>query len=220
MANTAARVVSERAAAQVNEVVAGDGEDPLLDPLRWPVDLLSRQLITSRIGVPDYQVLRHLTGLESPIDAEGPDAWPSQRDVAERIGISRAQVNEVVERARARWIRKPWMTAVRDDVARLIDAHGGLVTREELAAALLLTRGSIEVAKGERLRRACAVLWAGASGGSGARCDTPLRVAARRAYTAHRVDAWRRNRRRSSRIRLRCCAGSKPLATAPMRWRR
>src|SRR5690606_21725608 len=91
---------------------------------------------------------------------DGPDVWPSQRDVAEEVGLSRTQVADVVDRARTRWGKKKSVTLLRNDVERLITRQGGVATREELAQALLLTRGSTEAATGDRLRRAGAVLWA------------------------------------------------------------
>jgi hypothetical protein len=35
------------------------------------------------------------------------------------------------------------MTALRDDIARLIDKHSGVMTGEELAEAVLAARGSV-----------------------------------------------------------------------------
>ncbi len=46
-----------------------------------------------------------------------------------------------------------WMTPLRDSVAALVEQHGGVMTREELAAALAAARGSA-ASGSERLRRA------------------------------------------------------------------
>jgi serine/threonine protein kinase len=166
LADAAARALAQRglsdpglAGSGSGDGAAADGEDPSVDPALWSVDLLLRELISNRLGQPDLRVLRLLSGLETPPDAEGPDVWPAQRDVAEAIGISRRQVADVMERARSRWLKKRPINLLRDDVARLLEVQGGVATREELAQALLIARGSTEAASAERLRRAGAVLW-------------------------------------------------------------
>ena len=148
-------------AASVTDVGGGDLDATALDPavmVGGPPRARPRGLL--RLPTPDLQVVRQLTGLEAPVDAEGPDAWPSQRDVADALGITRAQVAEVAQRARSRWTKKKAAVPLRDDVARLVRSHGGVATREELAQALLMVRGSTETGTGERIRRASAVLWA------------------------------------------------------------
>lgn len=162
LADAAARALADRGLAEpaAGNDVATELDDAKLDPALWSVDLLLRDLVSSRLGKPDQRVLRLLTGLDAPADADGPDVWPSQRDVAEEVGLSRAQVTDVVDRARARWSKKKSVTLLRDDVARLLALQGGVATREELAQALLMARGSTESASADRIRRAGAVLWA------------------------------------------------------------
>jgi serine/threonine protein kinase len=165
LADAAARALAERGLADPALVGLGveapglEAVDPSVDPALWSVDLLLRELASSRLPSPEPQVLRLLSGLDAPVDAEGPDVWPGQRDVAEALGISRSSVAETVERARTRWLKKKPVNLLRDEVARLLAAHGGLATREELAQALLSARGSAEASAAERLRRAGAVLW-------------------------------------------------------------
>jgi hypothetical protein len=49
-----------------------------------------------------------------------------------------------VDRARARWTKKqPPITAVRDDIAQLLERSGGVLPAEEIAEALLVPRGSV-----------------------------------------------------------------------------
>jgi serine/threonine protein kinase len=164
LADAAARALAERGANDATATVSGDGaaaepDGPSVDPALWSVDLLLRELVSQRLPNPDQRVLRQLSGLDSPLDAEGPDVWPAQRDVAEGIGLSRTQVVDVVDRARTRWEKKRPINLLREDVARLLERLGGVATREELAQALLVARGSTEAASAERLRRASAVLW-------------------------------------------------------------
>ena len=165
LADAAARSLAERGLSETAPASVGDGngadlDADALDPALWSVDLLARDFVGAKLPNPDLRVVRQLTGLDAPADAEGSDAWPSQRDVAEAVGITRAQVGEVVQRARARWTKKRSAVPLRDDVARLLRSHGGVATREELAHALVMVRGSTEAATGERLKRAGAVLWA------------------------------------------------------------
>ena len=50
-------------------------------------------------------------------------------------------MQQVLHRVRDRWGR-PWMTALRDDIATVLDRHGGILTAAELTAAVLAVRGS------------------------------------------------------------------------------
>lgn len=169
-ADTAARLLAERGLGTSNEAMGGEafalGLDDetvtpaALDPAVWHLELLLREVVTPRLANPDQRVLRLLTGLDAPVDADGPDLWPSQRDVAEAVGLGRAQVTEVLDRARARWTKKKSVTAIRDDIARLLDQSGGVATREELARALVRIRGTTAATDHEQQRTAGAVLWA------------------------------------------------------------
>lgn len=170
LADAAARALAERGlgdgavAAGVEPAAGGDGEDgaasPPLDAALWHVELLLRDVISPRMVNPDQRVLRLLTGLDAPASAEGPDLWPSQRDVADAVGLGRAQVADVVDRARARWAKKKAVTALRDDVARLLAQAGGVATRDELARSIAQVRGTTAPTEHEQLRGAGAVLWA------------------------------------------------------------
>jgi serine/threonine protein kinase len=170
LADTAARSLADRGLGTPIDATGGDavmfgvdddaGTPAALDPALWHLELLVRDVVNTRLVNPDQRVLRLLTGLDAPADADGPDLWPSQRDVAEEIGLSRSQVSEVLDRARARWTKKKSLTALRDDVARLLDQSGGVATREELARALARIRGTTAVTDQEQQRTAGAVLWA------------------------------------------------------------
>jgi serine/threonine protein kinase len=166
LADAAARALAGRglsdlgALAPATQAATPDTpDDPSTDPALWSVDLLLREVVSSRLTAAEQRVLRALAGLDAPVDADGPDVWPAQRDVAEALNIPRTQINTMLERARARWERKRPVNLLRDDVARLLAQQGGVATREELARALLTARGSTEAASADRLRRAGAVLW-------------------------------------------------------------
>lgn len=169
LADAAARVLAERGGPDVFEpstargMLGVDEDDAVAgigDPAVWHVELLLREVVSTRTPNPDQRVLRLLTGLEAPAGAEAPDLWPSQRDVAAEVGLTRANVSDVVVRARARWAKKKALTALRDDVARLIEQAGGVATRDELARGLIRIRGTTAASELDQQRAANAVLWA------------------------------------------------------------
>jgi serine/threonine protein kinase len=169
LADAAARSLADRGLTDA-AVPTGDGallaidEDSVsagvADAAVWHIELLLREVVSTRLANPDQRVLRSLTGLDAPVDAEAPDLWPSQRDVADAVGLTRTQIAEVVDRARARWAKKKAITALRDDVAKLLDQAGGVATREELARGLVRIRGTTAPAEADQIRAASAVLWA------------------------------------------------------------
>jgi hypothetical protein len=114
-------------------------DDTRADPRLLSVDLMARLAVPQRIEADEQTILRAFLGLDP---ASRPGAWPAQHDVAERLGMSREAVQHALHRARQHWGRFPWMTALREDVARLIDKSGGVMTGHELATALLAARGS------------------------------------------------------------------------------
>lgn len=169
LADAAARVLAERGGPDVLEpsatrgALGGDEDDAvasIADPAVWHIELLLRDVVSTRTPNPDQRVLRLLTGLEAPAGAEAPDLWPSQRDVAAEVGLTRTNVSDVVVRARARWAKKKALTALRDDVARLVEQAGGVATRDELARGLIRIRGTTAASELEQQRAANAVLWA------------------------------------------------------------
>jgi hypothetical protein len=89
----------------------------------------------------ERRILQALFGLS----AEAPhpvSSWPSQTDVAEALGITRARVSQVLGKARQRWASSASLISLRDDIAKLLAAQGGAATVDELFAALLAVRGS------------------------------------------------------------------------------
>jgi serine/threonine protein kinase len=157
-------------AERVAEVFAGRGakpagrpegvameEDPAIEPQFWSVDLISRRLVSRQLDEDDASVLRHMLGLDGT--REGATRWPAQQDVAEAVGIARTDVQQIVERARERWAKQAWMTALRADVEQLLEKHGGVVTQGELSRALLAARGSA-ASDTERVRNASAAAYA------------------------------------------------------------
>jgi hypothetical protein len=68
--------------------------------------------------------------------------WKSQQEVAETLSVPLSSVQQALQRAREHWGKQAWMTALRQDVAAILDKNGGLMTAEELASAVLAARGS------------------------------------------------------------------------------
>jgi serine/threonine protein kinase len=155
-------------AERVAEHLAGSGERPKtkhpipaedqvpVEPGYWSVDLLSSKVVGSRLESEATRYLKGLLGLD-PEHRVPP--YAPQQAVAETLKADRTAIREALEAARARWSRQPWMTALRDDIARLIGKHSGVMTGKELTEAVLSARGS--VADGdERYRLASAVAYA------------------------------------------------------------
>jgi len=132
-------------------------EDELpVDPKLWSVDLLAGKIAGSRVAEGEASPLKCLLGLDAEVAVS---SYAPQQEVADALRLDRSEVQKALETARQRWSRQPWMTALRDDIARLVDKHAGVMTGDELAEAVLAARGS--VADGaERYRLATAVAYA------------------------------------------------------------
>lgn len=139
------------------------------------IDRLAPQLVakpTTSQAQSDQLPLSLLLGLAGDGDQldiltgeNGPDlgqthrgaAWPGPTEVRGRCGLDRAAYDRMVERARARWLREPAITQVRNELASILLRAGGILSGDELALALLAQRGSTN--KGaRRLSRARAVV--------------------------------------------------------------
>ena len=131
------------------EVPAGPDEVPSIDVL---VGLLipSGRSAQAQTGA---QAVERLLALADDV----PAGWPSQSEVARQLSVNPAVVSHAISSARQRWLKAPPMTALREDIATLLDTQGGVMTTAELAEALLASRGSLQ---GEpvRTRQALAVV--------------------------------------------------------------
>ena len=130
-------------AAEPKQVPALHGEEAPADPTAYSVDALLSKLMPAprtRTAKASASTLEALLGLA---DAELPQ-WPTQSEVARHLRVNPATVSQALARARQRWLKNPAMTSVRDDLVRLLEAHGGLMTVDELAQALLAARGSVQ----------------------------------------------------------------------------
>ena len=127
-----------------------------VDPQFWSVDLLSSKIVGSRVQDEAARLIRGVLGLNPRVIMS---PYAPQQGAAKILEVNRTDIRETLEGAKERWSRQPWMTALRDDIARLINKHSGVMTGEELTEAVLSARGS--VADGdERYKLATAVAYA------------------------------------------------------------
>lgn len=126
------------------------------------VDELASLLLPARPAGddrPEERAIALYLGIE---EAAGLPAWPALGEAASAAGIARTPAAESLVRLRNRWLKTPQVTAVRDDLARHLEQHGGVMTATEAARALLAERGSAEQDEVTRQRLACAVVRAAA----------------------------------------------------------
>lgn len=127
------------------------------------VDRLAKGLVpkpTTSQARADQQPLTLLLGLTNQ-PALGADqlntAWPSRADVLAACDLDRTGYDDLVARARARWVKQSAVTQVRDDIATHLERAGGVLPGDEVAQALLSQRGSTAVGPA-RLVKARAVV--------------------------------------------------------------
>jgi serine/threonine protein kinase len=157
LAERMAQYVAERGEATLSgppEEVEPD--ETRADPRLLSVDFMARLAVPQRIDADERTILLTFLGLDT--DSQ-PGAWCAQQDVAEQLGVTREAVQHTLHRARERRNRQPWMTALREDVAKMIDKTGGVMTTHELATSLLAARGSA-ANESDRSRFAAAVAYA------------------------------------------------------------
>jgi serine/threonine protein kinase len=123
------------------------------------VDALTALLVpveSSPSGKVGRQILAAFLELDDAIT--GTPQYPTQAQVAERTGKSRAQISQVITKARDRWRRSvPALTPIRTELAEFLAAEGGVAQIGELAQFLLASRRS-EAAEALAVRRAAAVV--------------------------------------------------------------
>ncbi|QVL47095.1 MAG: BREX system serine/threonine kinase PglW [Thiocapsa sp.] len=139
-----------------SEAVGGPGAaDSSID------DLAARLLPRRPLGDdrPEERALGIWLGLEPvPESGAAPAAlWPALGAAARACDLARGRVTDALVQARERWLKAPAITAVREQIMALLEAHGGAMTNEETARALLAARGSVERVDQERLSLAGAV---------------------------------------------------------------
>lgn len=89
----------------------------------------------------EARAARLLLGLADP-DGGEPLSWPTQGEVATRLGVTSPRVTQVAAKARTRWGKDAALAEVADDVVHLLADSGGVMGAHEVARGLLVTRGS------------------------------------------------------------------------------
>jgi len=130
--------IPERAAVETPAEAGPEGQSAPLN-----VDALTAILVpaeTSASGKIARQILAQFLELDDA--SAGLPEYPTQSQIAERSHKARAQVSQILTKARERWRRTPALTVVRNDLAEFITAEGGVVEVNELTEFLLTSRGS------------------------------------------------------------------------------
>lgn len=124
------------------------------------VGQLSVDLLVQRIAKPnprEGESMQRLLGALLGLTANQDDPWPSQADLARALKLSPARVSQTVGKFQKRWAKDAAMTQLRRDVADWLRRANGVMALEELTAALLVARGSVQD-EPIRTQRAVAVL--------------------------------------------------------------
>lgn len=161
------------------DAVDDAGAGKLVPPEAQSIDLIARQLTPRRGGNAqnaEAAVLQKFLGSEETSGAPAGE-WLSQSDVAPLLGLTRARVGQVVEKARERWERLPAITSVRREIGRLLRTQAGVMTHHELIGAVLAARGSA-FDEPQRTRLASMVVRAAVE--TEKRCEVPEYVEVRR----------------------------------------
>jgi serine/threonine protein kinase len=95
-----------------------------------------------------WEIRNALLGLDSKA-GDGP-AWPTQNDVADRMGVSRQRISQVLTRDRMRWARDGAVTALREELVAQVYAGGGTLTGGEVIDVLLARRNLDQLADADR----------------------------------------------------------------------
>jgi serine/threonine protein kinase len=109
------------------------------------VDALAQEAFSflKRRSHSEKQVLQFLLGWEG--EKPVPDyQWPSGAEVATRANLSRAFVEECLHHSYEHWSRVPEITALREDLQKILRTNQGVMTVQALSLAVLASRGSAE----------------------------------------------------------------------------
>ncbi|RZS57942.1 BREX system serine/threonine kinase PglW [Sphaerotilus mobilis] len=136
----------------------GDESEPEDLQLPRAVNELADALLPSRPAGddrPEEAALAIYLGLEGE---QAPGRWPTPGEAALAARVDRAVLIEEIARARQRWLKNKFFTALRKDLHELLQSQGQVMTLHEAALALLALRGCAAQDDDSRLRMACAAL--------------------------------------------------------------
>lgn len=108
------------------------------------VDAITSLLIpteSSQSGKVGHKILAAFLELDDTVS--GPPNYPTQAQIGEHTGKSRAYIGQIITKGRDRWRRSvPALTPIRAELAEFLQAEGGVAQIGELAQYLLTSRGS------------------------------------------------------------------------------
>ncbi|GAB3810463.1 BREX system serine/threonine kinase PglW [Micromonospora zhanjiangensis] len=138
------------------ETEAGHDGDP--DLVRVGLDAIATLLVPAKTSrnISEAEATRLLLRLP---DADGnlpePPAWPRQPKVATAVGVTRGRIAQILGKQRKRWHALPVVGSIRTEIVELLRDGGRVMGVDELARALLVSRGSVKT--GHELRHAVAL---------------------------------------------------------------
>jgi serine/threonine protein kinase len=130
----------EVATVSTDEVYTYDSSIP---KEQLSIDMLAQRILRAKAksrNATETTALEALLGLDQRMDL----IWPSQNDIAPLAGVTRGRISQILADAQARWVKDPGITALRDELATLLDSNGGVMSATELCEAILAARGSVE----------------------------------------------------------------------------
>ena len=110
-------------------------------PATASVDLLANRITKQRKTAGSEmprKVIQTLVGLDETLTP-----WPTQAEIGRYLDISRARVGQILTKGQVRWSRNALLTALREDMATILQSNGGVMILEETADAILSARGSV-----------------------------------------------------------------------------
>jgi serine/threonine protein kinase len=119
-------------------------KDATSEPELASVDLIARGLILAagKLESNDREIQERFLGWKTLPDDPSALLWPSQTDLGEIVDVTRARVGQVVTSARAKWLKNPSITRLREAIHATLLSQGGVTTHVELIRLMLLLRGS------------------------------------------------------------------------------
>ena len=102
-----------------------------------------------------WEIRNALLGLGA--NGDGVPAWPTQIEVADRLGVSRQRISQVLTKDRLRWARDGAVTALREELVKQVYAAGGVLTGREVIDVLLARRNLDQLAETDRPHVAAAL---------------------------------------------------------------
>ncbi|MFC0505709.1 BREX system serine/threonine kinase PglW [Micromonospora costi] len=150
---TSAAARKEATAEVATEATAAGGDTDLV---RVGLDAIATLLVPSSRNAKDVEATRLLLHLpdESGVLPDLP-LWPQHPLVAKRLDVTPARIAQILGKQRKRWHGLPVVGSVRTQIIELLRDGGRVMGVAELAAALLVSRGSVRT--GDELRLAVAV---------------------------------------------------------------